>query len=83
MVSKEDHETYRALVYTLCDRFMIAADPVTVTIRVNINGIKYKYAVISVALIGFHINLHDRCGRHISKTFLTSINSTLEYMLSL
>jgi hypothetical protein len=74
-----DHETYRALVYVLCDQFMIAANPAKLSIRVNLDGNKYKIAEIQAAMIGYHIFVYDKYDNLTHRTFMQEIRQILNY----
>ena len=78
-MDKGDHETYRALVYVLCDKFMIAANPLTLNIRVNLDGNKYKFAEINAAMIGYHVYVYDRFHQQTHRAFIKEISYILLY----
>jgi len=80
MVNHEDHETYRALVYTMCDKYMIMADPHSLTIKINIDSDEYQYIEIQVAMIGCHIKVYNRVHIVIHRSFLKGINNVLGYI---
>lgn len=79
MDRRGDHETYRGVVYVLCDRYMIAADPFTLNIRVNLDGDKYKYAEINVTMVGYHVSVYDRFHRKTHNSFIREIAHLLSY----
>jgi len=82
-MSREDCETYRALIYTLCDKYMIVADPKSLTIRVNLKYLGYKYLEIQVALVGCHSRLVNNFNEVIHTYFCNNIISIVEYINNL
>lgn len=80
MVNKADHETYRGLVYVLCDKYMIAADPKKLNIRVNIDRGECKYVEIKVAILGFHIYVYNKYDMVSQHSFLQNLGHVVKFL---
>lgn len=83
MVSKVDRETYKALVYSLCDQYMIAANPDTLTVKVNIDSKKYKFSEIQIATLGFHVQVYNRYHKLSKHAFLRNLSLLLNFLSGL
>jgi len=73
-------ECYKTLVTTLCDKYLIAANPMTQCVRVKIGGENIEYVEISVVSIGYHVYMYDRkhiMQRHNFVRFLNNVVSLL------